>query len=70
MSPAYVAASEGHSECLRELIAAGADVNAGGTTPWYVNASRSGRTTPLYVASLRGNVECVKVLVEGGAQLS
>ena len=56
----YIAALQGHIECLKELIAAGADLN---------KEDKDGRT-PLYSAANQGHVECLKEIIAAGAELN
>lgn len=51
------AARQGHTESIRALIAAGADVNAKGTFD----------VTPLHVAATGGHAAAVRVLEAAGA---
>ena len=54
-----LAAYGGHVECLKELIAAGADIN---------KETKNGRTALMYAAD-EGNIECVKELIAAGADI-
>lgn len=58
----FLAAKEGHDECLRLLLEAGAKVNGIGL----------GNTalTPLWVATYAGHKNCVERLVKAGADLN
>mmetsp|Transcript_34868 Transcript_34868/g.93189 ORF Transcript_34868/g.93189 Transcript_34868/m.93189 type:complete len:163 (+) Transcript_34868:2063-2551(+) len=59
--------SKGRPECLKLLIAAGADVNLQAGTP----ASQAGRKfSALMQAARYGNVECVELLIAAGADLN
>lgn len=57
-SPLQIAAREGHTEIIRILITAGANVNNGKEFP------------PIYEAVSNGNLAVVKILVEAGAELN
>lgn len=61
LSPLYVAAQQGNTECVRALVKAGADVNF--TTRGY-------QATPLINASEEGMLGTVRVLVEAGADVN
>ena len=52
------AAKGGHVGCLREILAAGADVHV---------RRADNQQTPLLEAAYRGHAECVRVLIEAGA---
>mmetsp|Transcript_59664 Transcript_59664/g.69726 ORF Transcript_59664/g.69726 Transcript_59664/m.69726 type:complete len:917 (-) Transcript_59664:132-2882(-) len=60
ITPLIGAASEGHVEALKLLIAANANVNA----------SDKDGTTPLMAASARGHQEAVKALIEAKADIN
>ena len=59
-TPLYWAAFKGHTECVKLLIEAKADVN---------KANEYGYT-PLYWAALLGHTECVKLLIDAGADVN
>ena len=54
-----IAAYSGNVECVRMLLAAGADVNAA-YDGW----------TALMSAASKGKIECVKLLIDAGADLN
>ena len=54
------AANQGHIECLKELIAAGADIN---------KEDKDGDTA-LYSAANQGHIECLKELIAAGADIN
>lgn len=58
--PLFTAAGLGYDEMVRDLLAAGAKVDA----PWVHNL------TPLMIASAQGHTECVKLLIEAGADVN
>ena len=60
VTPLYIAARQGHLECLELLVAAGASVNA-------TKDRKEVGASPVYVASLEGHHECVQQLIEAGA---
>jgi ankyrin repeat protein len=57
----YMAVLENNLKNVKELIAAGADINKGRT---------DNGTNPLYLASKRGNLEIVKLLIATGADIN
>ena len=57
-TPLHYAAREGHAECVRALLALGANANA---------RTRAGGATPLHRAAFTGAGACVRLLLEGGA---
>ena len=57
-TPLHYAAREGHAECVRALLASGANANA---------RTRAGGATPLHRAAFTGAGACVRLLLEGGA---
>ena len=59
-TPLDWAARNGHTECVKLLIAAGADVN---------KANKWGET-PLYEAAYWGHTECVELLIAAGADVN
>ena len=59
-TPLYVAAKKGYIACVKELIQAGADLNAG---TWKGD-------TPLMVAAQKGHIDCVEELIRAGADTS
>lgn len=58
----FLAAKEGHDECLRLLLEAGACVNGIGVV--------EDALSPLWVATYAGHKNCVERLVEAGANLN
>ena len=58
-TPLLAASSAGHTQCVRLLLAAGADVEAKGRQPY--------NRTPLIAACERGHAECTRLLLGGGA---
>lgn len=65
-----LAAHRGQSELIRELLAAGAEVDKLGHLPWKGGQSTARLVhvcTPLQVAVLNGSVTCVRLLLEAGA---
>lgn len=56
-TPLYIAAQEGHSEVVEQLLSRSADIEC---------VFRDGYT-PLYIAAQNGRVEVVKTLLEKGA---
>ena len=56
----HSAAIQGHIECLKELIAAGADIN---------KEDKDGRTA-LWTAANQGHIECLKELIAAGADIN
>ncbi|XP_076769783.1 cortactin-binding protein 2 isoform X2 [Arvicanthis niloticus] len=83
-SALYSAAKNGHTDCVRLLLNAEAQVDAAdknGFTPLCVaaaqghfdaniNHSAAGGQTPLYLACKNGNEECIKLLLEAGTDRS
>ena len=59
VTPLYVAAQEGHTHVVMELIKAGADVNQ----------ANSEGFTPLYIAACNGHEGCVALLIQAGADV-
>ena len=57
-TPLHYAAREGHAECVRVLLASGANANA---------RTRAGGATPLHRAAFTGEATCVRLLLDGGA---
>ena len=57
-TPLHYAAREGHAECVRALLASGANANA---------RTRAGAATPLHRAAFTGSGACVQLLLKGGA---
>ena len=55
------ASNQGHVECLKELIAAGADIN---------KENKSGGTALIYCFMDQGHVECLKELIAAGADIN
>ncbi len=55
----HMACNSGHLECVRMLLDAGADMNAG----------TARKFTPLTLASINGHFEIVELLIEAGATL-
>jgi hypothetical protein len=58
----YNAVTWGYLECVKALIAAGADMD--------VSCSRGVRCTALHQAVMKGNVACVRALIAGGANVN
>ena len=58
-TPVYVAAQKGHTEAIRALIAANANVN----TPAIFH------TTPVLVAALEGHTEVIRALIAANQTL-
>lgn len=58
--PAIVAAMEGHADCLRLLVDAGARVDAEGQT---------GETAAMW-AAIAGHPDCLSLLIAGGADVN
>jgi ankyrin repeat protein len=59
VTPVNLAAQQGHTHVVMELIKAGADVNL----------ARSDGVTPLYIAALFGHEGCVASLIQAGADI-
>eukprot|EP00316_Scyphosphaera_apsteinii_P009198 CAMPEP_0119317938 /NCGR_PEP_ID=MMETSP1333-20130426/44929_1 /TAXON_ID=418940 /ORGANISM="Scyphosphaera apsteinii, Strain RCC1455" /LENGTH=238 /DNA_ID=CAMNT_0007324017 /DNA_START=47 /DNA_END=763 /DNA_ORIENTATION=+ len=59
MQPLHAACRHGHAECVKMLLAMGADINGITRTAW----------TPLITAAYWGNLECVQALLSNGAEL-
>ena len=83
MTPTFVAARQGHAECIDALARHGADVNRArtvrvGPCAWVVYSSLTGRLsggeqdgeTPTYVAASNGHVECIEMLARHGADVN
>lgn len=64
-SPLGVAAYLGEVEVMRRLIAAGANLNAGG--PIHMGKKTAQRCTPLMLAAHAGHAAAVRLLLAGGA---
>ena len=60
VTPLFIAAQEGHTPVVIELIKAGADVNV----------PRSDGFTPLHVAASKGHEACVVLLIQAGADVN
>ncbi|MDR3285152.1 MAG: ankyrin repeat domain-containing protein [Holosporales bacterium] len=60
ITPLYTAASLGHTEAVRALLAAGANREIKGTDG----------STPLFIAAWNGKIEAIKVLIEAGANVN
>jgi ankyrin repeat protein len=56
-TPVYLAAQNGHLECLHALIRHKADVNLSDTNG----------LSALYIACLNGHVQCARALIDAGA---
>jgi ankyrin repeat protein len=59
VTPVNLAAQQGHTHVVMELITAGADVNL----------ARSDGCTPLYMAARYGHEGCVASLIQAGADI-
>ena len=59
VTPVYLAAREGHTHVVMELIKAGADVNQATSVGF----------TPLYVAAQNGHEGIVALLIQAGADV-
>ena len=55
----YMAAQDNHTECVRLLVAAGADIDA----------TQKGGFTPLFAAAAGGHIETIAALIELGADV-
>merc|ERR1719174_757087 len=55
-TPAYMAAQEGHADCLRLLLEAGCDKD---------KAQQDG-ATPAFIAAQTGHADCLRLLLEAG----
>src|ERR1022692_2862022 len=64
-----LAAENGHTETVRALLDAGADVHARTDAPLWVAAMRGHADTMLQKASANGHVDTVKVLLAAGANV-
>lgn len=62
LTPLFLAAKEGHEDCLRILIEAGARVDGVGCD--------NTALTPIWVATYAGHDRCVQLLIEAGASLN
>ena len=61
LTPLWLAAGDCHTDIVRELIAAGADIEAAeGGSGW----------RPLYMAAMHGRSENVRALVDAGAEVN
>ncbi|KAF9971707.1 phosphate system positive regulatory protein pho81 [Actinomortierella ambigua] len=58
-TPLFYAASEGHVDCVKILLAAGCNVNV---------LDELGKT-PIYYAASEGHADCVELLVEAGGKI-
>ncbi|MBX9830388.1 ankyrin repeat domain-containing protein [Candidatus Babeliales bacterium] len=58
------AAHNGHTACLKELVAAGANINEA------ITAGPHQGFTPLHIAARYGQAACLKVLIEGDANVN
>jgi hypothetical protein len=59
-TPTYIAAKDGHTDCLSLLIKAGADVN---------QATDKG-TTPAFISAQQGHADCLSLLIKAGADVN
>lgn len=62
LTPLFLAAKEGHTDCLKILLEAGARVDGVGDD--------STALTPIWVATYAGHNRCVQLLVDAGANLN
>jgi len=60
-TPLFMAAKQGHADCVQLLLEAGAVVDG-------ISQNKSS-WTPLWVATYAGHEQCVKILLENGASL-
>ena len=60
--PLSIASGLNHVECVKAILAAGADVNE--------RSEEATRGTALMEAASRGHTECVEILVEAGADVN
>jgi ankyrin repeat protein len=56
----HIAAQNGHTPCLEELLRAGADANL----------AKADGVTPVYLAAMGGHLDCVRALMAVGADLN
>ena len=54
-----LAAQKGHAECIKELIAAGADINKANKNGW----------TALMISAYQGHLESLKELITAGSEV-
>tara|TARA_R110000868_G_scaffold344974_8_gene606050 strand:+ start:123 stop:1418 length:1296 start_codon:yes stop_codon:yes gene_type:complete len=59
-TPLFLAAQQGHAECVQTLLAAGATVDAATPDNWH----------PLYIAAYNGHTKCVQHLLEAGLDVN
>ena len=55
----HIAAMNGHTEAIRELIEADANIEA----------QDNAQCTPLYLAAIQGQTEAIRVFIEAGANI-
>lgn len=60
-TPLFLSSKEGHSECVKALLHAGAKVDGVG--------EKNTALTPIWVATYSGHEECVDYLLQAGANL-
>lgn len=74
-TPLLVAAAEGRVDCVKLLLAKGAQVNKAnnseiiGAGMVLVSSGFADGATPLFAAAQNGQRECVKLLLDEGAQV-
>ena len=63
MTPLHFAADSGHTDFVRVLLSAGADIEAR-------DVGKNGGNTPLHAAALAGRTETANALVDAGASIN